>query len=212
MPKQNRVMPAGQLIATAARGTLLGNRGVLHDEHGQIRRLYQSKRWIYCQLSFKGRWRQVMTPNRYTELFFLDEATALAAGHRPCAECLRPCFNEFQRLWAEANPEVAGRAKPPVNVIDGVLHKERVQFSRHPEKVTYTAPLAALPSGTFIAFDLTDPAYLVLPDRLLSWTVAGYREPMARPAETRVQVLTPRSIVRTLAQGYVPTLHPSAMP
>jgi hypothetical protein len=115
-------------------------------------------------------------------------------------------------LWAEVNPELAGGARPPVNVIDGVLHKERVQFPRHPEKVTYPAPLTALPPGTFIAFDLADPPHLVLPDRLLPWTIAGYGEPIAHPAEMLVQVLTPRSIVRTLAQGYVPTLHPSAMP
>src|SRR5580658_4307221 len=89
MPKQNRVNPFGEIIATPERGTFMGNRGVLHDDQGRIRRKWQGKRWIVCVLEFRGRKRKMMTPSRYTELFFLDEATALAAGHRPCAECRR---------------------------------------------------------------------------------------------------------------------------
>ena len=108
MSRQNRGTPFGDIIATPARGTLMGNRGCLHDNQGHIIRPYQLKRWIIYQLEFKGRRRQIMTPGKYTELFFLDEATALAAGHRPCVECSRPRFTEFVAAWAEANPDLAG--------------------------------------------------------------------------------------------------------
>src|SRR6202451_2054834 len=97
--RQNRVTPFGDLVATPERGTFMGNRGVLHDAEGRIKRVWQLKRWIVCVLEFRGRKRQVMTPGRYTELFFLDEATALAAGHRPCAECRRQRFNAFRDAW-----------------------------------------------------------------------------------------------------------------
>src|SRR4051794_26424644 len=99
MPRQNRVTPSGDIITTPERGTLMGNRGVLHDADARIVRRWQGKRWIACVLEFKGRWRPVMAPGRYTELFFLDEATALAAGHRPCAECRRRRFDEFRDTW-----------------------------------------------------------------------------------------------------------------
>ncbi|HEY3229252.1 MAG TPA: hypothetical protein VGJ87_08530, partial [Roseiflexaceae bacterium] len=102
MPYQNRVTPEGALIATTARGTLMGNRGCLHDERKRIVRTYQVRRWIICLLEFKGRWRAIMSPGKYTELFFLDEATALAAGHRPCAECQRERFTMFRAHWAAA--------------------------------------------------------------------------------------------------------------
>ena len=103
-PKQNRVTPFSTLIATPARGTLMGNRGCLHDDHAQIRRPFQGQRWIICLLEFKGRKRSIMTPGQYTELFFLDEATALAAGHRPCAECQRDRFNLFREIWGQGRP------------------------------------------------------------------------------------------------------------
>src|SRR3954453_2972411 len=100
MPRQNRVTPLGEIVATPERGSMMGNRGVLHDEGGRIRRPWQVRRWLICLLEFKGRHRTVMTPNRYTELFFLDEATGLAAGHRPCAECRRARFRAFRDAWA----------------------------------------------------------------------------------------------------------------
>ena len=105
MPRQNRVTPFGDIIATPHRGTFMGNRGVLHDAGGRIKRAWQLKRWIVCVLVFKGRKRQVMTPGHYTELFFLDEATTLAAGHRPCAECRRDRFLAFGRAWRSARPK-----------------------------------------------------------------------------------------------------------
>src|SRR5438445_4041421 len=112
MPRQNRVTPFSKLIATPERGTLYGNRGSLHDDKQQIRRQYLGIRWIFCLLEFKGRKHQIMRPGHYTELFFLDEATALAAGHRPCAECQRDRFNLFRRYWALANPDEAKSEKP----------------------------------------------------------------------------------------------------
>ena len=114
MPLQNRVTPFSELIATDARGTLMGIRGVLHDEQRRIRRAFVGTRWIFCVLQFKNRHRIVMTPKRYTELFFLDEATALAAGHRPCAECQRPRYLEFREAWAHADP-----GSPPTGAIGG---------------------------------------------------------------------------------------------
>src|SRR5262245_59079626 len=123
MARKNRVTPSGEIVATPERGTLMGNRGVLHDDQGRIVRRWQGKRWIACVLEFRGRKRTVMTPGRYTELFFLDEATALAAGHRPCAECQRERFNAFRDAWRRGN----GVAMPPTAPeIDGRLHAERL--------------------------------------------------------------------------------------
>src|SRR5262245_5003529 len=125
MPRQNRVTPFSTLIATPARGTLYGNRGCLHNEHGQIVRPFQGERWIHCLLEFKGRHRSpLMRPGCYTELFFLDEATALSAGHRPCAECQRDRFNLFRDYWAKANPRAAG-PRPSAVELDAFLHRER---------------------------------------------------------------------------------------
>ena len=209
MPRQNRVTPFGDIIATPARGTLMGNRGCLHDSYQHIRRVYQTRRWIICQLEFKGRRHNIMTPGQYTELFFLDEATALAAGHRPCAECSRERFNTFRSLWAQANAEVANSPQPLATVIDAVLHQERIDAGQH--KVTYLDQLSHLPDGTFITSELDPRYYLVLGPNLFEWTPDGYRLPVSRPTEdATVQVLTPRSIVRTLAQGYPAIIHPSA--
>jgi hypothetical protein len=210
MPKQNRVTPTGEIIATPARGTLLGNRGCLHDEHQQIRRPYQLQRWIICLLEFKGRRHIIMAPGHYTELFFLDEATALAAGHRPCAECQRQRFNEFRAVWARANADLAGSARPLATTLDGFLHQERIDANGR--KITYLDRLSALPDGSFVQRSGDDTAWLVLADQLLAWSVFGYTQRMPRPAdESIVAVLTPRSIVRTLAAGYQAGLHPSAL-
>lgn len=208
MAKQNRVTPYGELIATPARGTLMGNRGCLHDDQGNIRRAYQGKRWIICVLDFKNRQRTVMTPGQYTELFFLDEATALAAGHRPCAECQRERFKLFRATWAAANPQLAGTATPAVGVIDAVLHAERL--AKTPRPLLSQHEIGQLPAGTFVAPIGEDDAYLVVAGRLLRWFPSGY-EPLNKPLSANdIAVLTPRSIVRTLAAGYGAGLHSSA--
>jgi len=202
MPLQNRVTPFGELIVTPARGTLMGNRGSLHDTERRIRRPFAVKRWITCELEFKNRHRTVMTPGQYTELFFLDEATALAAGHRPCAECQRARYDLFRRHWTGR-----GRALPGADDMDEVLHAERVQEQR--AKRTYTDRLSRLPSGAMVA-DPEGKAYLVQETALVHWTPAGYGARLHPSAETRFRVLTPRSIVRALGRGYPVEMHATA--
>ena len=209
MPKQNRVTPWGELIATPARGTLLGNRGCLHDAQQQIRKLYLGKRWIICKLQFKNRHRMVMRPGLYTELFFLDEATALAAGHRPCAECSREQFDYFRILWAQANPRLAKSKKPPAPFLDNVLHRERITADN--KKVLYEAPLSQLPNGSFISLSNDQQAYLVLDAALWLWSPQGYLQKLTRKNDRLVQVLTPHSVVKTLAAGYRPALHATVL-
>ena len=207
MPYQNRVTPFGEIVAVPERGTLMGNRGILHDELGQRRRSWASKAWIICSLALRpGRKPlQMMAPGHYTPLFFLDEVTALAAGHRPCAECRRPAYNRFKSLWLQANADLIQQSKPPIAVIDAILHRERLTERR--DKRMYQARLADLPNGTFIALD--DAASLVWEGGLLRWSPAGYIERITRPGHTLVDVLTPPSIVKTLARGYRPEFHPS---
>ncbi|MEK7728676.1 MAG: hypothetical protein AAB354_09705 [candidate division KSB1 bacterium] len=208
MPRQNRVTPFGEIIATPARGTLLGNRGCLHNPRQQIIKKFQSARWIICVLEFKGRRHGIMTPGQYTELFFLDEATALAAGHRPCAECSRPRFETFRALWAGANPELAHGPKPLATTIDRELHAERIDAAHG--KVTYIEKLNALPDGCFVT--LADgKAYLVYQNFLRAWQAEGYGNRLAPTSADSVRVLTPRSIVKTLAAGYAAALHASAL-
>jgi len=213
MPLQNRVNPFGTIVAHAARGTLMGNRGCLHDTGDRPLRQYQGRRWIICVLDFKGRKRRPMPPGQYTSLFFLDEATALAAGHRPCAECQRTRFTTFRAYWAAANPELAGGAAPPVDTIDAALHRERISehhYQRDKVKLTYTEQLETMPDGVFVVLESGGTPYLVRGDALHPWSFAGYGAPIARPG-ARVQVLTPRSIVRAIAAGFSPGIHPSAL-
>src|SRR5271169_3259583 len=148
MPRQNRVTPFGEIIAVPERGTFMGNRGVLHDAEGHIKRAWQLKRWIVCVLEFRGRKRQVMTPGRYTELFFLDEATALAAGHRPCAECRHAPFLAFCNAWMTAHPSNNGSARPTADEIDSRLHTELLAPDR--SKRSFVAALDELPDGVFV--------------------------------------------------------------
>jgi hypothetical protein len=203
MPRQNRVTPFGELIATEARGTLMGNRGCLHDDRQQIRRAFVSRRWIICVLEFRGRSRVVMTPGRYTELFFLDEATALAAGHRPCAECQRARYLLFRGVWAEANPGLGTTA----DEIDAVLHAERMDDGRR--KRTYRAAASELPPGVMVVGPGGLP-YLVQEKRLVPWEPGGYARSIPMKGDDVCEVLTPRSIVRAIARGYPVMLHPSA--
>jgi hypothetical protein len=211
VPKQNRVTPFGDLIATPERGTMMGNRGVLHDAEGRIKRAWQVKRWIVCVLEFRGRKRTVMAPNRYTELFFLDEATALAAGHRPCAECRRARFLSFCNAWKLAYPGDGGSQRPTATEIDNRLHAERVAADR--SKRAFPAALDGLPDGVFVTVEAWGrQAYLVRGDRLLEWSPGDYRARLSRPQGGRVRVLTPRSTVEAIRAGYAPEVHPSAEP
>ena len=202
MPLQNRVTPFGELIATPARGTLMGNRGCLHDAQQRIRRAFAVKRWIICVLEFKGRHRQVMAPGRYTELFFLDEATALSAGHRPCFFCRRDDAVRFRAAWQEGN----GVRRVLARDIDAVLHRERLSGAK---KRMHALPMSLqeLPDGAMLQEGAE--SYLVLQSRALKWSPAGYRN--APNAIKDAMLLTPPSTLRALSAGYRPVLHKSAM-
>lgn len=207
MPRQNRVTPFSTLLAVSARGTLMGNRGCLHDAHGQIHRRFQGQRWIICVLAFKGRRRAIMTPGQYTELFFLDEATAFAAGHRPCAECQRDRFNLFRAIWATANPELADSAQPTAPLIDTTLHHERFATERPVSR--YCDSATDLADGVFVTDDEHN-AYMVWRNQLLQWTPSGYQRLVQHAPTFPARVLTPASVVRTLGAGYPVSVHPSA--
>jgi hypothetical protein len=208
MPLRNRVTPFGELIETAARGTLMGNRGCLINNGKQIVRSYQGRRWIACALEFKGRRLPLMEPGHNTQLFFLDEATGLAAGHRPCMECRRQDYIRFREHWAAANADRIDEAQPSTAAIDAVLHTERI--ARDGKRILYPEQISNLPVGSFIVLEPGASAvYLVMQDRLLLWTPPGYVQPVPRPAGGVVQVLTPRSIVRALRDGYQARIHPS---
>jgi hypothetical protein len=148
MPLQNRVNPWGEIVATPERGLFMGNRGCLHDGQRRVTKAWARTPWVTCALKFKDRHRTVMSPGQYTELFFLDEATALAAGHRPCATCRRADYDAFKALWLEANPELAARSEGKTTEIDKLLHAERVDAQRN--KRTWSARLGDLPDGCMV--------------------------------------------------------------
>ena len=206
MPHQNRVTPDSQLIATPARGTLTGNRGCLHNERGEIRRPFVGKRWIACLLEFRGRRRAVMTPGFYTELFFLDEVTALAAGHRPCAECRREEYNRFRWAWVVAGLPSQG-ALPGADEMDARLHAERLDSTG--SKATHPAVLADLPAGVFVVGNGADQPLLFHGGLLWPWTPGGYRAPFAPEPDAPIRLLTPPSITAVLAAGYAPLVAPT---
>jgi hypothetical protein len=206
MPLQNRVTPFGELIADPARGLVYGNRGCLHDETGRIRRHHATQRWIGCRLEFRG-WQRgpLMQPGRFTELFFLDEATAFAAGHRPCALCRRVDYRRLQTIWQERHGEQAG-----ADEIDRRLHAERFDgwagTQRHHE-----GSFDDLPDGAFVLHE--GEPWMVVGADVRRWTPAGYAERMPRPEGTTASVITPPSLVAVLHAGWepvVPLLHPSA--
>jgi hypothetical protein len=210
MPLQNRVTPFGEIISSPARGLLMGNRGILHNDDRRLSTArWQHPHWVACRLEFRGRRQEVMRPGAYTQLFFLDEAVSLAAGHRPCAHCRRPDYEAFVTAWMAA----CGRSeRPRAAEIDWLLHRERVDPQTR-RQVTHTAPLDALPDGVFIALPgKPGTACLVLGRQLLSWTAEGYRGVQERPRDLEVTVLTPRTTVAALAAGFKPQLHPSAEP
>jgi hypothetical protein len=219
MPHRNRVTPFGEIVAIPERGTLMGNRGVIHADDGTHRRDWQVRRWIACRLEFKGRRRPIRQPRRWTELFFLDEATALAAGHRPCAECRREDYRRWQAAWP--GPDTGADA------MDRVLHADRLDGRA---KRTFEAALRDLPDGVLVvpgagadrargagsappAGGVAAPAggaALFHAGTLRAWTPAGYGPPAPARGTERVTVLTPRATVDTIARGYAVSLHPSA--
>ena len=202
MPLQNRVTPFGEILALPERGLFTGNRGIIHDPATRtlLARRWTGKAWIVCLCEYKGMRREVMGGRSWTELFFLDEATALAAGHRPCFFCRREAANRFRASWAQGN-QVAPPSAPDM---DRVLHAERLDGKakrRHP----LPGKIGDLPDGAMIA--VGDEAFVVLHGKAFRWTPAGYRR--ATLPLQNAQLLTPPSTVRTLDAGYDPVLHPS---
>jgi hypothetical protein len=205
MPLQNRVTPLSELVAAPERGLVYGNRGCLHDANGRIRTRFNGRRWIACRLAFKGWHRSpLQQPGRFTELFFLDEATAFAAGHRPCALCRREDYDVFGARWAELHGGESG-----ADTIDARLHEERVEPGTRAQR-RHRARLDDLPDGAFVLRD--GEPWLVRGPSLLRWTPGGYGERGPRESGPAVLV-TPPSLVAVLRSGWdgaVPLLHPSA--
>lgn len=199
---QNRVDPFGTIIKTSARGAWMGNRGLLHNAGQQILRPFKLKAWITCLLDFKGRKRKVMAPGLYTELFFLDEATAFAAGHRPCFECRRADAVRFKTFWLKGNPGYNFNEKTLIHEIDEVLHKERINGDG--TKVTFTESPTSLPNGTFILSE--GFPFLIRDGFIFRWTPFGYEKEIPLPPLTEVTVLTPKSIVSAFRAGYEPQI------
>ncbi len=204
MPLQNRVRPDGEIVISPARGLLMGNRGGrLHDPATRMLvRTQSSRQWIACVLEFKSRRRQVMGDG-YTELFFLDEVTALAAGHRPCFECRRRDALSFLSAWQSAR---ALAAPPPAPDMDRALSSER--RARGGAKITWTARAGALPDGAMVRVD--GDMFALRRGRLLPWSASGYGAAIPLDLNIEVEVLTPPTIARILHAGYQPIWHASS--
>jgi hypothetical protein len=202
MPRTNRVDPFGKLHAVPQRGTLMGNRGNLHAPDGTIVRRFMRKAWVACALSYNDRKRTVMAPGQYTELFFLDEATAFAAGHRPCGTCRKEALATLKRCWRRAK-ELGEDAPVDLKDLDEVLHRERMAG-------VWPAALETLPDGSMVQFDRDGGPCLWWRGRLLAWSFDGYRPAPQRPTGAQVLVITPRCLVEVLRAGYPISAHPSA--
>jgi hypothetical protein len=205
MPLQNRVTPTGDIIATPHRGLFTGNRGIIHDPATKtlLRKRWSSPAWLTCTCEFRGRRREVMARRSWTELFFLDEATALAAGHRPCFYCRRDDANRFRAAWEKGNHVHGVR----MHDIDTVLHHERLD---HGKKRLHAlpVPLDQLPDGAMLQQGAE--SLLVTQGRALLWSAAGYVAVEQQPDQATL--LTPPSTLRTMNAGYRPVLHPTALP
>lgn len=207
MTLQNRVTPLGELVADPARGLVYGNRGCLHDDLGRIRRRFPTTRWIACRLEYEG-WERgrLLQPGLFTELFFLDEATAFAAGHRPCALCRREDYVRFSAIWRGLHPGQVG-----ADAMDAQLQEERIDPGTRARRL-HEARLAELPDGAFVLHE--EKPLLVLGRRLLGWAPAGYTAPRPRPGAAQVRLITPPSLVEVLRSGWrgvVPLFHPTAV-
>jgi hypothetical protein len=204
VPHRNRITPFGEFEATPTRGLLMGNRGILHDDQGRLGTArWRHRTWIACTLSFKNRRREILSPGRYTELFFCDEAVALAAGHRPCAECRRADYVRYAGAWQKAH----GLAQPPkAGEMDRALHRSRVSDNRG--QATFAAKVGDLPDGAFVSFSGGPrTAWLLWRGDLHGWSHEGYRGTWPfKPSDDAI-VLTPEPTVRVLSAGYVPFVH-----
>jgi hypothetical protein len=207
-PLQNRVLPTGEIVAHPGRGLLMGNRGCIHQPDGRLgTSRWRSKLWIACVLDWRGRRRDPMPPGRWTALFFLDEVTSLAAGHRPCAYCRRADYRSFTESWRMA----AGLAeRPRATFMDSVLHAERVE-SRTRRQRTRPALVADLPDGVLVRRAPDGDPMLLFCGDLLPWSFTGYGPSQPVSGNMTVHLLTPPSTAAVLAAGYRPMIHPSAL-
>ena len=203
MPLQNRVTPTGDIVATPHRGLFTGNRGIIHDPATKtlLKKRWSSPAWITCVCEFRGWRRKVMGGRSWTELFFLDEATAFAAGHRPCFFCRRDDANRFRAAWEEGNGVSGVRARE----IDAVLHGERLERGKK-RLYPLPVPVAQLPDGAMV--QRGEESFLIVRGSVLRWSMAGYSE--TETAIDNALLLTPPSTLRALSVGYRPALHPSA--
>jgi hypothetical protein len=204
MPLQNRVTPTGDIVADPHRGLFTGNRGIIHDTATRtlLRKRWSGPAWITCLCEFRGWRRKVMGRRSWTELFFLDEATAFAAGHRPCFFCRRDDANRFRAAWQQGN----GVSSIFTRDMDAVLHRERLD---HGKKRLHPLPMTVeeLPDGAMVQAGAE--SFLMVQGRALPWSMAGYRK--AENAIANAMLLTPPSTLRALDAGYRPVLHPSAI-
>lgn len=205
MPAQNRVTPFGEIISCPEKGLLMGNRGALRvDAHGQLVGLsrWNTQNWLYCSIDKKFEPKEGDRPLKYTRLFFADEYTALAAGHRPCGYCLRKRFDEFISAWLRGNPQYDFQNDIPKQ-IDRVIHKERT--SRMGGKELSRVCLASLPGGVMITLPGGSPDYFLWREKkLFKWSPAGYVDSMSFECDTKVEVLTPKSVVNAIRAGFFP--------
>jgi len=199
--RTNRVTPFGSLEATSARGSLMGNRGILHDDAGQLGRArWRHRSWITCLLEFKGRHRTINTPGEYTELFFHDEAVAFAAGHRPCAQCRRPAYDRYRTAWRKAQ-DLDPNTRLTASEIDTELHRARVD--QNGVQVTYFDQMGHLPDGVFVIQQkISTHPLLLWRGHLYPWSHDGYGRPHKACLKAFVRVLTPLPHVRVLSNGY----------
>jgi hypothetical protein len=204
MPRQNRVNPFGEFVATPARGTFMGNRGgCLHDDEGEMTtRRWTSSAWISCVLEWKDYRQTINAPGHYTQLFFHDEAVAMAAGHRPCAQCRREAFNRFKVAWAAAFPGDTSGPKAPE--MDKVLQPDRIDRSTRGQ-IRYRDDWSSLPDFAFFTDNEGQTAFMKRGNKSLPWSFDGYGAAVAPPAG-QVTVLTPRPLVEVLRAGYVPVI------
>jgi hypothetical protein len=192
-PARNRVTPLGEIEALELRGAWTGNRGILHRDH-EIVRFHASDLWITCALEFRGRWHEQWRPGHYTFLYFLDEAVSFAAGHRPCAECRRPAYDEFRAGWERTLGKL-----PSATAMNRQLHGERLIPHSHSRRF-HPLPWSRLPDGAFVLLD--DGPAIVVDDHLTEWTASGYGRLRSRPRAGTAQVITPPSTVAAIRAGY----------
>jgi hypothetical protein len=202
MPERNRVTPTGDVVATPLRGAWTGNRGVLHEGH-EIIRFHAGNLWITCALEFRGRHRELWIPNRWTPLFFHDEAVAFAAGHRPCGECRHAEYTAYKAAWTEA----VGGAPPSAGEMNRRLHAERLFRGTHRRRL-HEIDWTDLPDGAFVLVD--DVPHLVLADDLIAWSPSGYGARRRRPRHGAATTVTPPATLAVLRAGYPVQVDPSA--